>query len=380
MIGLNDLKRALIKLGEPQHPRAERLTPFGLAARYGLDSASTPAVIKDISTSGIYLVTEKRLPAGELITLALEEEGQPEFSSELQISVQARVVEQREDGMGLSFVLPPGLHADLWGVLIRDIASLTDRDQITLLFRTLRTILILCRLCQSEAEEAILLVGGELDSDHTETLIKIALAAENLLASEPDAGRMRAHPRLLANILREGSWAPDELTMQLWTGLLVSSCSTDAPDDSNQVFVDLLIHITPVQAKIIIYACEQALGSSPGAEHSPSDSIVLNSREIIELTGMYDLYRNATDLAYLYNLGLIKKLFDFTSYHGAETFDITPTILGLELYKHCHGHREKPEQNLIEAANAHLLNFLTQTQPTDIDGKTLPSEPPPSGS
>ena len=81
---------------------------------------------------------------------------------------------------------------------------------------------------------------------------------------------MRAHPKLVANILREGSWAPDELTRQLWTGLLASSCSIDAPDDSNQVFVNLLIHVTPVQARILSHACERALGSAPGAGNSPS--------------------------------------------------------------------------------------------------------------
>ena len=386
MSWLKDLKREFQMLGKPLHPRAERRTASGLAARYGLDSASTPAGIKDISDTGIYLFTEKRLPTGELITLKLQQEGKPEDSSELQFSVHARVARQGEDGIGLSFVLPPGLDADLWGVLVRNIVVLTSPDQIAHMFRTLRTFLFMCRLCQSEAEEAIVLLGGVLDSDRTETLIKIALDTENLLASEPDADRMRAHPKLLANILREGSWAPDDLTRQLWTGLLASSCSTDAPDDSNQIFVNLLIHVTPVQARILSHACERAMGSAPGAENSPSCSIVLNAKEMVELTGVHDLTRNATDVAYLFNLGLIQKLFDFTSYREVESYDITPSSLGLELYKHCHGSREKIEPNLVEAANAHLLTFLPPPLPVDqrqnffIDGQTPPPPLSSSGS
>ena len=253
------------------------------------------------------------------------------------------------------------------------------------MFRSLRTFLFLCRLCQSEAEEAIVLLGGVLDSDRTETLVKIALAAENLLASEPDADRMRAHPKLVANILREGSWTPDDLIRQLWTGLLVSSCSVDAPDDSNQVFVDLLIQVTPVQARILSHACERAIGSAPGAGNLPSGSIVLNAEEMIELTGVHDLTRNATDVAYLFNLGLIQKVFNFTSYLPAESFDITPTSLGLELYKHCHGSREKIEPHLVEEANTHLLNFLPPPLPiapgaTFLDGQTPPSPLSSSGS
>ena len=106
---------------------------------------------------------------------------------------------------------------------------------------------------------------------------------------------------------------------------------------------------------------------------------------MVELTGVHDLTRNATDLAYLFNLGLIQKLFDFTSYHAAESFDITPSTLGLELYKHCHGSREKIEPHLVEAANAHLLNFLPPPLPiapgaTFLDGQTPPLPLSSSGS
>ena len=381
---MSDLKRTVRKFSEK--PRAERRTASGLAASYGLDSTYTPTGIKNISATGIYLVTEKRLRTGELITLTLAEEGAPENRSELQVSVHARVARQGEDGIGLSFVLPTGLDTRLWGVLVRNIVVLTDQGQIAQMFRTLRAILFLCRICQSEAEEAILLLGGQLGADYTETVVKIALAAENLLASEPDADRMRAHPKQVANILKEGSWSLDEVVMQLWTGLLVSSCSVDAPDDSNQVLISLLIHITPSQARIFIHGCERAihgceraLDPEPRGENSPSASIVLSSKEMVTLTGEYDLPRNATDVAYLFNLGVIQKLFDFTSYRDFESFDVTPTSLGLELFKHCRGDRGTIEPYLVEAANAHLLNFIPAPQPIVLDEQTFPP-PSPSGS
>ncbi len=380
MFRLSDFKRALHQLTEPPHPRAERQTVSGLVAHFAAAAAPTTAGIKDISTTGIFLVTEERVPIGELLTLTLQKAGETEYSSDLQVSVLARVERQEEDGIGLSFVPPEGLDPDMWEVLLRGIALLTDRVQIAHVFLTFRTLLFICRLCQSEAKEAIALLGGELDSDRTETLIKIALVTENLLASQPDAERMRAHPKLVANILRQGSWAPDKLNRQLWAGLLASSCSVDAPDDSNQILVNLLIHVAPVQARILSYACERALGSAPGAENSPSGSIILNPLEMVELTGRHDLSRNATDVAYLFNLGLIQKLFNFTSYLPTESFDITPTSLGLALYKHCHGSREKLEPHLVEAASAHLHNFLFEPQPSDADDSQEPSPLPASGS
>ena len=263
------------------------------------------------------------------------------------------------------------MDTDLWGVLVRDIVVLADPHQIALMFRTLRTILFLYRVCRSEAKEAILLLGGELDTDRTLTLARIALDAENMLASEPDAEHMHVHPKIVANILREGSWAPDELTRQLWAGLLASSCSVDTPDDSNQIFVRLLIHITPSMAKILVHGCERTLGAAPNVENPIPGSVVLNPKEIIEVTAVYDLYRNATDLAYLFNLGLIQKVFDFTSYHDADSFDITPTNLGIELYKHCHGCREKLDPHLAEQAGVHLLNFLDQPHPSAFDDQAV---------
>src|SRR6185437_7255727 len=101
-------KRALQKLGVPEQPRAERHNATGLAAQYGLGSSFTSAEVRNISSSGVCLTTEKRLQTGELITLILREEGKLDDGSELQFSVDARVARQGENGIGLSFVLPPG--------------------------------------------------------------------------------------------------------------------------------------------------------------------------------------------------------------------------------------------------------------------------------
>ena len=364
MPGLKGFRRTLQMLGAKMVTRADRWPVAGLTAHYGVEFPSTPATIKNISSSGIFLGVQERLPVGQLVTLELQMDGDPELSSELQISLQAKIVRQDEFGVGLMFVQLPGLDADLWEVLVRSAVVLTDRDQVVHVFSTLRTVLFLCRLCQSGAEEAILLLDGRLDQHRTATLFKIARAVENLLLADPDADRMRAHPALVASLLRDGSWASDELTTQLWVGLFVSSCSVDEPDDSNQILVDLLIQITPHQAIAFTHACERALSSAPASGDLTSVSVVLGPDEIKKLTGMVDLSRCATDLAYLYNLGLIRKLFDFTSYREIDTFDITPTRLGFELYSHCHGQRGKIDPQLAASAREHLAALIPAPLPS----------------
>jgi hypothetical protein len=70
-----------------------------------------------------------------------------------------------------------------------------------------------------------------------------------------------------------------------------------------------------------------------------------------QLTGIYDPARIAVETAYLFNPGLIEKVFDFTSYLPTEKFDITPSRLGLELYKRCKGERiiARPKLDKSEA-------------------------------
>ena len=364
MSRLSIWQRALKRFGEPEQPRAERWPATGLSALYGIDSASRPGSIKDISISGVYLLTQERFAANQTVALILGLDGKRGENADLQIPIQTRAAWQGEDGVGLEFVVPPGMTPGLCGELLHQIVSHSDRDEAAEMFRNLRTVLFLYRLCESQAEDAILLLDGQLDSGRTATLFKIAFAAEKLLAAKPDAIRMRAHPKLVANILRDGSWAPDEETLNLWVGLLASSCSVDTPDDSNQIYVDVLVHITSTEARILLYACERALSSMPKPENSASVPIVISPTEMIQLTGVHDLGRNSTDLAYLYNLGLVEHLFDFTSYRDIENFDITPSRLGLELYKHCNGNSEKIDPQMVADAREHLAVFFPPPIPS----------------
>ena len=376
---LSDLKRALDRFGELEQPRAERLPAPGLGALYGVKNATEPAWVKDISSSGVYLSTEKRIHTGESVSVVFREQGEAQASEDLQFCVDARVTRHGEDGVGLSFILPPGLNLDLWGVLVRNMVSLQEPEHVAEMFHALRTTLFLCRICGAGAEDPIHLLGGVLDKHHTQTLVQVAAAAERLLHAEPDADRLHADPKLIARILREGSWALDDLNVQLWAGLLVASCSVNAPDASNEIFVDLLVHLTPTEAKILVHACERALRAEPETSAAAPAPITLNRRQLIEITGIYDINRNTTDLAYLFNLGLIRHVFDFTSYHETDTFDITPSPLGLVLYRRCHGDRGAIDPEIVESTTRHLANFIPEPQPFVFDLSAPPASVVPVG-
>ena len=267
---LSGLKQVVEKLGKVEIPRDDRGPAPGLAASIQIDSASILVGIGNISISGIYLVTDKQLTIGNIVPLTLRRQNAPD-DAELQLSIQVRVIDQQPGGFGLAFVVPPGMKSELWTTLMRNLVQLSDRDEVAEAFRILCAIQFVCSLCQSEADEAVqLFLGGHLDSDRTATLVKVVRAAETLLSAEPEAKRMRAHPKMLAHVLREASWATDEVNIQLWAGLLVSSCTANAPDESNQVFANLLVQLTPSEARIFVRACERAVASRPGTENAAS--------------------------------------------------------------------------------------------------------------
>jgi hypothetical protein len=344
MTAVTQWKSWIRRLGHPEKPRAERRTPLGLAA-WQTSNPAQPSTIKDISSTGFYLLTKERWPVDDLIPLTIELEILPENRAEDRIPVQARVVRHGEDGIGLSFVLPAGLDPDLWDVLLDNATTLTDPKALAYTFRFLRTSLFLCRLCHEGANQAVQLLGGELDKPRTEVAMEIALSAEKLLASEPDADKMRAHPQIVANILQYGSWANNDLTKQLWIGLFVTSCHANAIDESSRDIFDLLVTVSPVQGLILVTACKRMTESG----NVSSARVIYTTQEMSRLTSIYDPVRLGVEITRLFDAGLIEKEFIYTSYAPAERFDLTPTRLGLKLYERCKAHRIEPRSPLEES-------------------------------
>lgn len=336
MITAKEWRGWLNTLGYPQRERAPRRKPFGLAAMHGSMSCPKLGHIKVISRNGLYLETSERWPIGEVVWLTLQKECATSADSELQIDVQARVASLGEDGVGLGFVLPQGLSAGLWEHLVETADSVEESVDLQFIFRTVRALLFLYRLCPSSASEPIQLITGELDEFRTRSMLAITLAADRMLSAECDAENLHADSHLVASILKDGSWAQDELTQKLWAGLLVSTCSSQGPDDSNQKFQELLLQVTTHQALILIEACRRAIELA-GGDESHWAPLIITPEDMTRITGIYDLYRSATEVANLHSCGLIESSFDISTHTPRTGFDITPTPLGMQLFKVCRG-------------------------------------------
>jgi hypothetical protein len=78
-----------------------------LAAYYWNGSQPAPHSVRDISSSGIYLLTEDRWHRGTLLMLTLQKPvTAADTRSSRSIRVQSKVIRSATDGVGFAFVFP----------------------------------------------------------------------------------------------------------------------------------------------------------------------------------------------------------------------------------------------------------------------------------
>ena len=93
-------------MAEPGDPRAKaRRTVDGLVAHFFTGGAPHAHPIRDISQTGLYVVTSERWYPGTVIRMTLSIAGSEEHPLERSITVHAKAVRWGNDGVGLEFIL-----------------------------------------------------------------------------------------------------------------------------------------------------------------------------------------------------------------------------------------------------------------------------------
>jgi len=99
-------KSWLERFWSPDPRRAPRDATPRLAAYYWTGAAPEAHNVRDISATGLYVVTEERWYPGTLILMTLQRTDDGEEVTERCVSVLSRAVRWGEDGVGLQFILP----------------------------------------------------------------------------------------------------------------------------------------------------------------------------------------------------------------------------------------------------------------------------------
>jgi len=90
----------------PDPRKAPREQFEGLTAFYWTGASPQAHAIRDISSTGVYIITEERWYPGTLVLMTLTANTGSENGDERSIVIQSRAVRWGSDGVGLNFVLP----------------------------------------------------------------------------------------------------------------------------------------------------------------------------------------------------------------------------------------------------------------------------------
>ncbi|HVZ83323.1 MAG TPA: PilZ domain-containing protein [Terracidiphilus sp.] len=295
--------------------------------------------VRDISSTGVFLLTRERWLPGDIISLTLQRSGPLEGNIERRVAVKARAVRIDESGVGLSFVLPEGMDLRLWDSPLMVSSRSYEPEDVLREFRVAETLAFTQRLCASAQEGFERLLREGLSNVRVLSATEIALRAERMLALAPNAERMRAIPHIVLQILEEGSWADSESDQQLWAGLFASSCTLDGCDDANLAFVSMLSQLTHTHTRLLTTACTRSAKVLAGEGRVSGRPVTLSAAELMHITGSRDLIRIHRDLELLADLGLAVVTVRTASFVEMDGTSIRPTPLGLELYARCNGHR-----------------------------------------
>lgn len=327
------------KHSPPDRRRSERRTSPELAAYLWIGTLPKQAGVRDISSSGVYLLTRERWNPGDTVSITLQRKGPLEGNFERRVAVQVRAVRWGDDGIGMSFVLPNGMDLRLWESPLKSAADQTEPEDILREFRMASALAFLRRISPAAGDDAARLLREGLSNFRLANAMAIILTAERMISFAPNAEKLRAAAPLVLRIIEESSWADAEATQHLWAGLLATSCTPSGRDESNASFVDLLCRLTSSHVRILSVACTKGTKFMTGVERISSRPITLSARDMTQISGSRDLIRIQRDLEYLSDVGLLTTSVRAQAFTPIEGTEIAPTSLGLQLYARCSGHR-----------------------------------------
>lgn len=341
MVACTDWLENFLKpsLEKTERRSAQRQSVERFAAYRWSGSDLKQEAVRDISSTGIYILTEERWPLGTLVFLTLQKEGPLEMNPERRVEVHTKVARHGDDGVGLAFVLEDHAESRQWQSLRENLILQAKPEDMLSLVRITEAVVFLSRICPGGSEEVGQLLLGRLSTHKLANAIEIALKTECLLSLEPVTCRLCADRDLVVRILEDGSCTDENWLRHFWAGILATSCAEEGKDESSMVFVELFSQLTTFSARILTVVCTRAtkfLGDSGSISAKP---LACKIEELMLTTGSRGL-QIETDLERLSELGLIEKYSDSPTVLSSDEVYVTPTSLGLQLFARCNGDRD----------------------------------------
>lgn len=319
-----------------QGRRAERRNSPDLTAYHWKGSIPYQENVRDISSTGAFLLTDRRWEPGEIISLSLQRSGPPE--RENSFPIRAKAVRWDDHGVAVSFVLPPEADLRLWQSPLKSASEQNEPEDILREFRVAQATSFVARVSPGAKEAVRKLLHEELSNYRLESAIEIVLKAEKMLGAAVEADHLQALPEIVMRIIEGGSWSDDRWMLQFWAGLLAASCTTDGKDESNSRFIELLGQLKSLHLRIVAAACTKSTKTVTSG-HISSRPLKWKAADLMKYSGSGDLIKLDRELNYMADVGVIAPREHSAFFQQMTDTTVAPTSLGLELYARCNGHR-----------------------------------------
>ena len=314
--------------------KGTRVPAHDMVVSYSTGMEQKRASIKDISLTGIYLITEDRWLPGEPLLLTLHAGNQSRLDSTPQVRLAARVVRLGEDGVALSIV-PDHFDIIEWLTIMSKAAILTSEDRSVRAFRMGKVLAFLRQASPAAEDQVVRAITKGLDPERSERALEIILRAQELLESRSTTPRTGVSPDLIVELLQAGSITQEEQMQQCWAGLLATSTQEGSDENANLSFATLLSKLEPVHLHILKAAGQKVtpMGEEAGTITSqPLPSAIDEWRKLTEAGDVADI---EYALNRLNELCLLEPTIELGGLASSQHVSLTLTSVGLKLWAAC---------------------------------------------
>ena len=327
------IEQAVARIAQPERRRDQRVPARDLIASYWTGLEQKRVQIRNISPTGVYLLTDDRWFPGTSFQLMLQESDPGGQGCESEVRLQTQVVRSDADGVGVVFVSD---HVDTagWINLFSRAAALTRENGAVRVFRMAKALAFLLRISPLTVEETLQLLSGIQTYERTEEALGVVLMAEELTMNKKHALRKGVSPHLISRVLDEGSRAREHQKQRGWAGLLAASCTPGASDEEILRFANLLSRLDLLQLRIITMGGQKTAQNRQQAE-ATSPSFEWQADEIksaVDGVGSGGEAPIEGALSGLCELGLVESSPGASASTPVNGRNLSLTDLGLEFY------------------------------------------------
>jgi hypothetical protein len=211
---------------------------------------------------------------------------------------------------------------------------------------------ILSRICLPAAEEIGLMFRDKVRYWRLNNIIRIINKSENKIDFSNGQLELTAHPRVIKEIIENGSWCDDDGIQEMWAGILASSCNEINGDDSNLIFVNTLKQLTKNQVSILNFICQNCKIRVDKNGLLFADHIEVSFDELCSIIGSKNLHQIDAELDYMRsNELLMNEQNAFGCVHGAGfvfgeekiTAHLEPSPFAINLFIKGQGYKGQPK-------------------------------------